>query len=158
MRTFVKICPKCGQHNPEYENACSVCAHFIGMETPVPASTTQGERIAPEPIIRTEAPRVATDEARTTATATATDSTAASQTLYLQVLNSNQVFEIHDGFNVGQAHPSSDASLQLRDLHGIEFVHRNHCSFCALVTGFGSRSFNGLFDGISGQNSIDHWN
>lgn len=129
MTTFVKICPKCGHHNPEYENACSVCTYFIGMETPVQASNTQSELVSPEPSISTEeseAPIVVAPPVSTTA---ATEATSPPQILYLHVLNSDQIFEIHDGSTVGQAHPSSDASLQLRDLAGIEYVHRNHCEF-----------------------------
>ncbi len=129
MTTFIKVCPKCGQHNPEYENACSVCTHFIGMETPVRTSNTRSDHVAPEPSIRAEALRVTSNVAPPTASATGTESTAPAQTLYLQVLNTDQIFEIYDGSSVGQAHPSSDASLQLRDLAGIEYVHRKHCKF-----------------------------
>ena len=48
MPTFIKVCPKCGHHNPEYENACVVCTYFIGMETPVPAPAGGDEAAQPE--------------------------------------------------------------------------------------------------------------
>jgi len=64
-----------------------------------------------------------------------TPQTAAPQvqaSLYLQVLGSEQVFEVRDGWTVGQSHASSTAELQLRDLPGIQYLHRNHCRFSCL--------------------------
>lgn len=129
MTTFVKVCPKCGHHNLEYENACSICTNFIGMETPVPASQAQREPVAPEPTIGAEETRSPTAVASPASNTVDTDVTSPPNILYIQVLNSDQIFEIHHGLTVGQAHPSSDAGLQLRDLAGIEYVHRNHCTF-----------------------------
>ncbi len=129
MTTFVKVCPKCGQHNPEYENACSICTNFIGMETPIPESQLQREAVTPEPKIiptHTESPTaVASPAAQTVDTGVASPA----KILYIQVLNTDQIFEIQHGLTMGQAHHSSDAGLQLRDVAGIEYVHRNHCTF-----------------------------
>jgi hypothetical protein len=119
MTTFVKICPKCGHRNPEYENACSVCTHFIGMETPqaITAPTVSKSQTSPT----LDAPRAVARPAD----AHLPETTA----LYLQVLGDSQIFELRDGWIIGQAHPSSNADLQLRDLPGINYVHRRHCQF-----------------------------
>jgi len=50
------------------------------------------------------------------------------KTLYLES-GAGQVFEVREGYVVGQTHPSSCAQIQLADLPGIGYVHRNHCSF-----------------------------
>ena len=51
-------------------------------------------------------------------------------TLFLETgSSSGQVFEIREGYVVGQAHPSSTAQIQLTDLPAIAYVHRSHCSF-----------------------------
>lgn len=49
--------------------------------------------------------------------------------LFLESGGGGQVFEVHEGDVIGQAHPSSNAQIQLADLTGIGYVHRNHCSF-----------------------------
>ncbi|MGD8931239.1 MAG: FHA domain-containing protein [Chromatiales bacterium] len=120
MTTFVKICPKCGHHNPEYENACSVCTHFIGMETPQAVTAAPASKPQTSPSI--DAPQAVAQPA---------DVHLSPQTtaLYLQVQGSSQTFELRNGWIIGQAHPSSDADLQLRDLPGINYVHRRHCRF-----------------------------
>jgi pSer/pThr/pTyr-binding forkhead associated (FHA) protein len=128
MSTFIKICPKCGHHNPEYDNACGVCTYFIGMETPVSAPpsapSAQPSVDAGEAEVRSaDAPEAPTAEARVAS------QTSSQAILYLQVLGTDRVFEVRDGWTVGQTHPSSTADLQLRDLPGIKYVHRNHCRF-----------------------------
>lgn len=51
-------------------------------------------------------------------------------TLFLETgSSSGQVFEIREGYVVGQAHPSSTAQIQLTDLPAVAYVHRSHCSF-----------------------------
>lgn len=144
MASFIKICPKCGHANPEYENACTVCTYFIGMETPVAASGAQQE--VPQPSSEAAAsgtPEAGPDRARDQqaqassvgATASAGEHVAparafaARPSLYLQVFGSEQVFEVRDGWTVGQAHASSTAQLQLRDLPSIHYVHRQHARF-----------------------------
>ncbi len=130
MTTFVKVCPKCGQHNPEYENACSICTNFIGMETPIPASQALHEPATPaEPSNGTAHTHSSTAVASPASKNADTGATSPPETLYIQVLNSDQIFEIQHDSILGQAHPTSNAGIQLRDLAGIEYVHRKHCSF-----------------------------
>jgi len=127
MSSFIKICPKCGQHNPEYENVCAACSDFIGMETPVPAPSFASESgHTSDGVKETQS----ADQAQLiTATASQTAPAQLQPTLYLQVLGSEQIFEVRDGWTVGQSHASSTADLQLRDLPGINYLHRNHCRF-----------------------------
>ncbi len=130
MSTFIKICPKCGQHNPEYENVCTVCTDFIGMETPIPAPSP-----ASEPALTSAGvlEHQSADQSRLiSATASQAAPAQLQPTLYLQLLGSKQIFEVHDGWTVGQSHASSTADLQLRDLPGINYLHRNHCRFSCL--------------------------
>ena len=130
MSTFIKICPKCGQHNPEYENVCTVCTDFIGMETPIPAPSPASEQaLTSAGVLEHQS----ADQSRLiSATASQAAPAQLQPTLYLQVLGSKQIFEVHDGWTVGQSHASSTADLQLRDLPGINYLHRNHCRFSCL--------------------------
>ncbi len=127
MSKFVKVCPKCGHRNPEYENACLVCTCFIGMETPVPAPAPVEDTAQPD------ADQMQQTSVEAAAAVTAAPPVAAASavqpSLYLQVLGSDRIFEVRDGWTVGQSHASSTADLQLRDLPGISYVHRNHCRF-----------------------------
>ncbi len=129
MSKFIKVCPKCGHQNPEYENACLVCTYFIGMETPLPAPPPVEDNDNTRPDTG-QVQRPSADEGtRTTTAAPAEASSVVQPTLYLQVLGSDRIFEVRDGWTVGQSHASSTADLQLRDLPGISYVHRNHCRF-----------------------------
>jgi len=141
MADFVKICPKCGHTNPEYENACTVCTYFIGMETPVAASAAAvktasshaeenaGSDKPPAAEIPTCQEQNAANAVPHEAAAAPVRRFAARPSLYLQASGSEQVFEVRDGWVVGQAHPTSTAQLQLRDLPSIAYVHRQHCQF-----------------------------
>jgi len=130
MSAFIKICPKCGHHNPEYENACTLCTDFIGMETPIPAPPSASE---PQPGGDGVVEHQSADQAQASTEAAPQAAVAQPQpTLYLQVLGSEQIFEVRDGWVVGQAHASSTADLQLRDLPGVHYLHRNHCRFSCL--------------------------
>jgi hypothetical protein len=131
MPIFIKVCPKCGHHNPEYENACAVCTDFIGMETPIPAPSSASQ---PQPASAGELEDDQSIGQLQTGTVTAPQTARAQMqpTLYLQVLGSEQIFEVRDGWTVGQSHTSSTADLQLRDLPGINYLHRNHCRFSCL--------------------------
>ncbi|MEA2080562.1 MAG: FHA domain-containing protein [Pseudomonadota bacterium] len=127
MSTYIKVCPKCGHHNPEYENACAACPCFIGMETPVPAPSSASE---PAHTSAGVLEHQSADQApSTTVTPPQTAPAQLQSTLYLQVLGSDRIFEVRDGWTVGQSHASSTAELQLRDLPGIRYLHRNHCRF-----------------------------
>ena len=130
MSTFIKICPKCGHYNPEYENACVLCADFIGMETPIAAPPPANQ---PLPDSAGVLEYQSVDQAQLpTLTAPQTAPAQLQPILYLQVLGSEQIFEVRDGWTVGQSHASSTADLQLRDLPGINYLHRNHCRFSCL--------------------------
>jgi hypothetical protein len=124
MSTFIKICPKCAQHNPEYENACVACGYFIGMETPVASTPVEASAAAEGAEVHPQAAEPGARQAVPQASPSQGQST-----LYLQVLGSDQTFEVRDGWSVGQSHASSDADLQLRDLPGVNYMHRNHCRF-----------------------------
>ena len=130
MSRFIKICPKCGHHNPEYENTCVLCADFVGMETPVVAPSAATESAD----TRVEGAEIQTADQVPPSRQTAPQTVPAppQATLYLQVLGDDQIFEVRDGWTVGQSHASSTADLQLRDLPGIHYLHRMHCRFsCA---------------------------
>ena len=127
MSSFIKICPKCGHHNPEYENACTQCGDFIGMETPIPAPSPLDDTTnSGDDVVNLDSADPAQPASQTTPQAAPT---ALQPTLYLQVLGSDQIFEVRDGWTVGQFHASSTAQLQLRDLPGVHYLHRNHCRF-----------------------------
>ncbi len=103
MTEFIKICPHCGHENPEYENLCSTCGHFIAMENAVSKA----------------APLLATETTATSASA-----------FYLHVEQNAQIFTVKPGWVIGQAHSSSSAQIQLpATLEGCEFVHRQHARF-----------------------------
>ena len=130
MSKFIKICPKCGHHNPEYENACAECADFIGMETPIPAQSSVSDSIQAGADDRE---LLSAEQAQLTdLTASQTGPAPLTPTLYLQVLGADQVLEVRDGWTVGQSHASSTADLPLRDLPGVNYLHRNHCRFSCL--------------------------
>ena len=140
MTDFVRICPKCGHSNPEYENACSACNQFIGMEAavPRPAST--------EPLITEEK---TSEEKTPPADPVSPTLRFPSQELsfYLEHQGSGQVFTIKPGWLVGQAHPSNEAEIQIpQEIEGSEFIHRRHCRFdyaegCWTVTALGQNRY-----------------
>lgn len=104
---FIKLCPKCGTQNPEYESLCQRCGFFIAME-----------------------PAQAAMEAPAAETAATQASPARPPVLQLSLPGSGLVFGVQSGDLLGQAHPESDARLQLPDsLPDIAFVHRRHCRF-----------------------------
>lgn len=115
MADFVKICPQCQAINPEYENICTQCGQFIGMETPV-------ARPQPKPAAKAKpktAPPAATQRFDPAAVC-----------FYLEAPGSDTVYTIHHGDVLGQAHPSSAAQVQIdANLQGSEFIHRQHCRF-----------------------------
>lgn len=134
MPQFVKICPKCGRSSPEYENLCAGCQQFIGMEpaVPAPAETAQA-KTEPDPVdsATTEPPP---DAPRQTApTAQPEERPAAPKpqpTCYLSLLGGGQVFTLHDGTVMGQAHETSHATVRIpAGIDGVEYVHRQHCRF-----------------------------
>lgn len=122
MADFVKICPQCGQVNPEYQNICSQCQQFIAMEPSIP---------------RPKAP--ATSPPQTVPAVAPPPSPVAQKpaqkpkkpiVLYLEMLPNGQVHTIYPGNIVGQAHPTSTAQVQLSpELPGVPYIHRQHLRF-----------------------------
>lgn len=101
---FVKICPKCGTSNPEYENLCQECGFFIAME-PAQAAPTPSPQAKETP-------------------------TSAQLKLQLNLPGTGISFDIKPGDVLGQAHASSDARLQLPEsLADVAYIHRRHCRF-----------------------------
>lgn len=125
MAEFVKICPQCQQINPEYENLCSGCGQFIGMESPqlrpvaAPKAASAAAPNAPKPSSPpiTEAPAP-------------TQRFGASPSFYLLLDGSEQIYNIESGQVLGQAHPGNPAQVQIdKTIPGSEFLHRQHCRF-----------------------------
>ncbi len=131
MPQFVKICPKCGRANPEYENLCGECQQFIGMEPAVPkpaappptASEPADAAAQPNPVAAPEtAPATRPEEPP--------QAPKAPPACYLSLNGSGQVFTLQDGSVLGQAHASSHATVQIpAEIDGVEYVHRQHCRF-----------------------------
>ncbi len=131
MSTFVKVCPKCAHPNPEYENACELCAYFIGMESPIPApesSATEKEdnanHVNQEVSQSSELPTIESNKDGQELT-----KPLESELLYLELIESDHVYGVQNRWIVGQAHESSTANLQLSNISGDNYMHRNHCQF-----------------------------
>lgn len=117
MAEFVRVCPRCRQVNPEYQNVCTACNQFIGMEPTVPSSSAPAAQTA-------GGPEKSTPVQATRRFVPANDS------FYLQLPGSDLVLTVRSGAVLGQAHPSNDAALQIpEEIEGCEFVHRRHCRF-----------------------------
>ncbi len=123
MTEFVRICPRCGHTNPEYENLCAKCQQFIGMEPSVPR-TAEKEVPMPTEDVAASVPAHADIK---TATITETPETTP-PAFYLTLGDS--IFTIHDGAVIGQQHASNRSAVQIPpDIEGCRYVHRQHCSF-----------------------------
>jgi len=111
MTEFVKICPRCGRFNPEYENLCGGCGQFIAMEPSLPRPPEPAA--APQPI-----PEPATAPA------------PRDQGLRLTPIAGGVPLSIQPQAVLGQDHPSGDATVRLPlTLEGAAYVHRRHCRF-----------------------------
>lgn len=106
MSLFIRLCPACSQTSPEYENTCTHCGQFIGLESPVAAPS-------PTPV------------AAISAVAAAESNTQRYPHCTLE-LPDGQRQSVQAGWIIGAAHPSSAAQLQLTG-PGVGFVHRQHC-------------------------------
>lgn len=119
MAEFVRICPKCGTENPEYEAVCTSCDQFIGMESAVPAPAS------PKPETGGAPP-----EAQTHVPPATQRYVPVADSFFLQLPDGVALLTVRSGAVLGQAHPSSDADLQLpAEVEGSGFVHRRHCRF-----------------------------
>jgi hypothetical protein len=121
MAEFVRICPKCGHINPEYENLCTACNQFIGMESAVPAAPPMAETVKRSPV--THSPEAESAQATRRYVPVA-------ESFYLQLEDVQSLLTVRPGFVLGQAHASSDAQLQIpQTVRGSSFLHRRHCRF-----------------------------
>ncbi|CAK0754251.1 putative FHA domain-containing protein [Gammaproteobacteria bacterium] len=149
MTDYVRICPRCGQINPEYDNLCTTCLHFIGMEEAVPASTsatvadgathpadtTTAPTTIPSPIHRSAATMPPSSPTPQLAPLNPIGEPLTQRfvptepSLFLEVAK-DKLLPVHPGWRLGQAYSSNDAEIQLpAQLVGVEFVHRYHCCF-----------------------------
>jgi hypothetical protein len=121
MTDYVRVCPRCGHVSPEYDNVCAVCQQFIGMEETVPASAQPAvTQPPPSPLALPVSPAAGPLTQRFV---------AAEPALFLEA-KGGTLLPVRPGWTLGQAHPSSDAEVQLPTrLAGVEFVHRHHCRF-----------------------------
>jgi hypothetical protein len=145
MTEYVRVCPRCDQATPEYENICAYCQNFIGMEEAVlassiasfkaestgvsaeiPAATVMaspsGDGEDPALLAGNTTPRVPVEPLTRRFVAN-------EPTLFLEIARDTHL-PVYPGWRLGQPHPGNDAEIQLPNhLPGIEFVHRQHCCF-----------------------------
>lgn len=128
MAEFVRICPKCKQVNAEYENVCSACSQFIGMEATVIAPVEKNEEAD---VAETSAAINSAKDSGKAAHATLGPTQRyipASSFFYLEVKGLSKVYTVHTGSVIGQAHESSRAQVQIspQEVQGADFIHRSH--------------------------------
>ena len=130
MQQFVKVCPKCGRANPEYENLCADCRQFIGMEPAVPRPTDAGPAGAEPDASDTSAIPPPPEVPPQAALVTEPQAPKPRPTFYLSLNGEGRIFTLQDGSVLGQAHPSSQATVQIpAGVNGVEYIHRQHCRF-----------------------------
>jgi len=133
MTEFIKICPKCQHLNPEYENICSQCQQFIGMEAAVPKPVAAKIEQSSEALVNQTSPVPASVQKQNPTPSEPQQQAKAQaekQAMYLKITINDQLLTIYSGNIVGQAHASSTAQVQIAaDVAGIEYVHRQHCCF-----------------------------
>lgn len=131
MTEFVKICPRCKQANPEYENVCTSCQQFIGMEPAVPRPAVAEAVEKNQPSADTMSAQKINSASQTKEKFAGDDVSGApevSETIYAQILNSNEILSLHPGSIIGQSHPTSQATALIpTHLPGAAYVHRQHC-------------------------------
>ncbi len=127
MSEYVKICPKCGYHNPEQNDLCDnpECSEFLGMVVAIP-TPTQPDR-AQETALPSDQPSHPVQPSRNREIKVT--QRLLQPSLYLECLSTSKTFQIHSGYTVGQAHPTSRAHIQMSDIPNINFVSREHCQF-----------------------------
>lgn len=123
MLKYVKICPRCGHANDEFSETCAVDGEFLGMAPAVPAAATSDSVTEENVSAPAENATVETRQPETQQIG------VPSRVLYLDIAANGDCHEIHDGWVIGQAHPTSQAEVQLEGIPGINFVHRRHCRF-----------------------------
>ncbi len=126
MAEFVRICPRCGSDNPEYENTCQQCDYFIGMETPV--AKTSDSAIVFEEASKSE-PKLESDLEPVVDTVNPSSAMTSQTALYLESVATGRKFAVEDQWIIGQQHDTNTAQIQLAQIEGVNFVHRQHCQF-----------------------------
>ena len=134
MPQFVKICPRCGRANPEYENLCADCRQFIGMEPAVPRPTDAGpsgaERDSVDATASQHPPAPPLQATPGSERQGLPEAPVPPPTFYLSLNGEGRIFTLQDGSVLGQAHPGSPATVQIpTGVTGVEYVHRQHCRF-----------------------------
>jgi hypothetical protein len=104
MIRYVKICPRCGLANSELAEQCEHDNEFLGV---IPATPYKEKPPAPETVLPDFPGRA----------------------LYLEITGAGKCLEVRDGWVIGQAHPSSRAEIQLAEVPGVNYIHRQHCRF-----------------------------
>jgi pSer/pThr/pTyr-binding forkhead associated (FHA) protein len=135
MLEYVKICPKCGHVNPEDFDICEnkTCREFLGFEAPVHISEIKDKiKTQPETQVGKDKTEVIDDKQQDPAKLSKEKITLRFETapvLYLDLPGTSNVYEVQNGWIVGQADPTSNAHVQISDIQGVNFIHREHCSF-----------------------------
>jgi ribosomal protein L40E len=101
-----KICTKCSHPNEITANRCSNCGEPFTLVSSMPSETP----------VQTHSHPVTTRF-------------DVEPSLWLELSGTSKVYEIKNGCIIGQAHPTSNAHVQIADVPGVNFVHRQHCSF-----------------------------
>lgn len=150
MDEYVKICPKCRHVNPEdggevlpdgslsVPDICGApgCGEFLGSVIPTRATidASKGDK---QNLVLPAIARKAPDQEKPIHSADAEQKhRSPSVTMryedpvcYLELAGAEEVYEVRNGSVLGQAHPTSQANIQLSGLQGVNFVHREHCRF-----------------------------
>ena len=137
MLEYVKICPKCGHATPESSgDVCAAmgCGEFLGFVQPVPAAkTADKQQVAAPPVPDVHAdkspPTLPPEIPVQTHSHQVTTRFGAEPSLCLELPGTSKVYEIKNGWVIGQAHSTSNAHVQIADVPGANFIHRQHCSF-----------------------------
>ena len=125
MSPYVKICPRRSTVNPEDEQSCRQCRHFLGM---VRAERIEQEA-APGPVPEPLPGGSPKPEAEIIRLGASGKEQEPASILYLECKATGRTVPVRPGDMVGQAHPLSQAQVQLSSIPGIEYVSRHHCWF-----------------------------
>ena len=156
MSPYVKICPRCSTVNPEDEQSCRQCRHFLGM---VRAERIEQEA-APGPVPEPLPGGSPKPEAEIIRLGASGKEQEPASILYLECKATGRTVPVRPGDMVGQAHPLSQAQVQLSSIPGIEYVSRHHCWFqmdgegwtvTALPESLNPTMLNGLTLAVSGK-------
>ncbi len=131
MSTLVKICSMCGAKHPESEFMCPSCGALLDRTEPVPDPALEPPVPPVMPVDSPDSTVFVFQPSPNSDTACGVTSRYyAELPLVLEHQGTSRLFEIKNGEVLGQAHPTSTATLQLDNLPGaLGCVHREHCRF-----------------------------